>query len=33
MATVLIPLLIGTVFAAVHHVERRRVGAAKSFRT
>lgn len=33
MVTVLIPLLIGTVFAAVHHAERRRVGTAKRFRT
>ena len=33
MVTVLIPLLIGTVFAAVHHAERRRVGTARRFRT
>jgi hypothetical protein len=33
MSRVLIHRLIGTMFAAVHHAERRRVGAAKSFRT
>jgi hypothetical protein len=33
IAAVLIPLLIGTVFAAVQHAERRHVGAARNFRT
>ncbi len=32
-ATVLLPLLVGTVFAAGHCAERRRVGAARCFRT
>lgn len=33
IATALIPLLIGTVFAAAHYAGGRRVGAARSFRT
>lgn len=33
MARALIPPLIGTMFAAVHHTEKRRVGAARSLRT